>query len=580
MAEEGWSRLYREFQKWKSENGDQDVNWIRADSECIYLKFDGNTVSMTYPQDSEGIFFLSGEGSQSHTINDLNDYAVSTEGVTLTSLLNRMGSKKNLRKLAKSIGSDEGSEDDEAMEFKMDTEKLHFAENFPTHLKELENQVIAAQEIVGKETIRIYRDTGQVAITVDVQDALTVQLAYALDLDRHIPLIVTLDFSKKKFFDDGGMPQYSVSQIGKKDSFGVKFHLKEIVAAYLESHWEDRHGKTVKDIIQESIVAPPIEPKKQKTETKESSGPMDPKVSQMMELGFDPRICEKLLTKHGGNVERAIEALFSGDADALAMESDSTSNQDIQIAELTSMGFDVDRVRSALESNGWKFDAALDALISGSVTRNIALEEANAKIAQNFSRSKNFFVGIIAYVRSRLTNYTLFCIICHKRHNCKSVKPVVCCAPLCMFRYEDLKVSRSVDNCTICAFPACQGKEEMDANQEVLAAFVANKESTGMSHNILLEMYQHKYLPSHQMLDFIEKGVKEHRVKVKSVDNILRPDLVSRFERKWEEMKRKYGEVKTELAYHGTSDANVQSISTRGLLVPGKLNNGVTHATE
>jgi RNA:NAD 2'-phosphotransferase (TPT1/KptA family) len=54
---------------------------------------------------------------------------------------------------------------------------------------------------------------------------------------------------------------------------------------------------------------------------------------------------------------------------------------------------------------------------------------------------------------------------------------------------------------------------------------------------------------------------------------------VNRFEVKWEEMKRELGKVEPKLAYHGTADANIPSILQKGLLVPEKDNNGVTHAT-
>lgn len=45
---------------------------------------------------------------------------------------------------------------------------------------------------------------------------------------------------------------------------------------------------------------------------------------------------------------------------------------------------------------------------------------------------------------------------------------------------------------------------------------------------------------------------------MKHVENVLKPDLVMRFEHCWEELRRKYKtEIKPDMVYHGTSDANI-----------------------
>lgn len=72
---------------------------------------------------------------------------------------------------------------------------------------------------------------------MNLEDVLEPQLADALDLFRDIPIVVTLDFGSKKFGEEAAAPGYSVTQIGKKDSFGVKFHLKEIVGTFIEKRW-------------------------------------------------------------------------------------------------------------------------------------------------------------------------------------------------------------------------------------------------------------------------------------------------------------------------------------------------------
>ena len=65
------------------------------------------------------------------------------------------------------------------------------------------------------------------------------------------------------------------------------------------------------------------------------------------------------------------------------------------------------------------------------------------------------------------------------------------------------------------------------------------------------------------------------------IENVLKPELVARYELKWEKMRRELGDdvVKPEMVYHGTPKERLGSILVKGLLVPGK-NNSVTHATD
>ncbi len=44
------------------------------------------------------------------------------------------------------------------------------------------------------------------ALTIPLNDCITASLALALDLNQNHPIIVTLDFAKKKFFDDVSPP--------------------------------------------------------------------------------------------------------------------------------------------------------------------------------------------------------------------------------------------------------------------------------------------------------------------------------------------------------------------------------------
>ncbi len=67
-----------------------------------------------------------------------------------------------------------------------------------------------------------------------------------------------------------------------------------------------------------------------------------------------------------------------------------------------------------------------------------------------------------------------------------------------------------------------------------------------MPNNFMLEIFQHKYLPNKQVLEFVEKGILANGgsfykqiffflirlVKIVSVENILRAHLAARFEKK------------------------------------------------
>jgi len=106
---------------------------------------------------------------------------------------------------------------------------------------------------------------------------------------------------------------------------------------------------------------------------------------------------------------------------------------------------------------------------------------------------------------------------------------------------------------------------------------------SGNYQEALLEMHAHRYLPNEQVMDFIENGVKKHNVKLAKIENILKPELVARFERRWNELKLARGETlsKPQVAYHGTAENNVNSILDRGLLVPGKgEGKDVVHSTD
>jgi len=182
-------------------------------------------------------------------------------------------------------------------------------------------------------------------------------------------------------------------------------------------------------------------------------------------------------------------------------------------------------------------------------------------------------------------------MICHIKHSCKSEKPVVCCNPLCIFRYSEIlpaekKIKmQQLDRVTICPFIDCLNNvRDNNSNLSILAALsdtVALEE--GNNQEALLEMHAHRYLPNEQIIQFIDEGVKRSDVKIAKIENILKPELVVRFERRWNQLKAQRGDVlaQPQIAYHGTAETNINSILERGLLVPGVgEGHDVTHATD
>uniref|UniRef100_A0A6B2L129 PARP catalytic domain-containing protein n=1 Tax=Arcella intermedia TaxID=1963864 RepID=A0A6B2L129_9EUKA len=219
----------------------------------------------------------------------------------------------------------------------------------------------------------------------------------------------------------------------------------------------------------------------------------------------------------------------------------------------------------------------------------------------------NFGIGLVASVRKRLRNFNNYCIICHVKHSCErtSGRPVVCCEPLCLFRYSDLRVAEHLEECEVCPFLGCSAQDDiLDDNHAVKLLYPEEEKQAGIPLKKLAEMHRHKYLPQAEFKQFVDSmgasGVRAKKVEnilkadlvprfenilkadlVPRFENILKADLVPRFEKKWQELRTKYPDMKIEpvLCWHGTSDASIEGIRKLGLLVPGK-NNSVGHSND
>jgi len=193
-------------------------------------------------------------------------------------------------------------------------------------------------------------------------------------------------------------------------------------------------------------------------------------------------------------------------------------------------------------------------------------------------------MGLVVSVRKRFKYFNHYCIICHVKHSCEreSGRPVVCCEPLCLFRYSDLRMAQHLEECEVCPFLGCSSQEEELTNdqQAIKDLYPQDEAPAGIALNKLVQMHRHKYLPQSQLVEFITK-MSTQGVTARKVENIIQADLVPRFERKWQELREKYPSLNVEpkLAWHGTSDASIENIRRQGLLVPGK-DNAVGHLND
>jgi len=169
------------------------------------------------------------------------------------------------------------------------------------------------------------------------------------------------------------------------------------------------------------------------------------------------------------------------------------------------------------------------------------------------------------------------------KHSCERVsgKPVVCCEPLCLFRYSDLRLEEHLAECEVCPFLGCSAHDELVDDKEAIKLLYPQEEKqAGISLKQLVQMHRHKYLPQEELRKFVT-DMSASGVRARKVENVIQADLVPRFEKKWQDLKNKYPDTKVEpiLCWHGTSDSLIDPIRKMGLLVPGK-NNSVSHSND
>ncbi|KAL6052497.1 Low molecular weight neuronal intermediate filament [Balamuthia mandrillaris] len=499
-----------------------------------------------------------------------------------------------------------------------------------SYLIMLAAELKAAQDLCGPHQVRAC-DRSSVVITVDIVDVISSETCLALDLTKEEPIVITMEFARMLFCSSSGqddkppIPTFTTRQwtTSDKNSFGVKYHVKEIISRYIEDNWKWADtSKRLKLVHPTAFNADPS-PKSlaegsQRRNNYNNYGDEDysenayfgtsgvtvdeEALRRLQDCGFVESSCREVLASVGNNFDKALDSLLG--------MGDSVRKQEGDLFGITG-GEELDYVLDE--------DAATQAIIresllsaqqqsnkdkekeeeSGTESSTSSSSSSSSSFRGLTSTGTNLFVGLIAYLRSRLSNYTRYCMICHKKHGCSSEKPVVCCDPLCLFRYTELIPSQkkeiireSMDKITVCPFTQCEQEAHVSESEAISAVIVGQVLSSSHSssrnernHQLLLQMRRHRYLLNEDVLDFLENGVKANGVTIAKIENVIKPELVVEYEAAWAELRQKgdrtVEELRPQMAYHGTSENNIESILEKGLLVPGVgkgLN--IQHATD
>jgi len=659
--------IEKAFDSWSADNmAEEQLLWLGEEKDRVTLGFGEEEFTLTFPRKGGAASFALGAKKLMPWVADVNDF-LAKENLSLPQLFTKLQeliatSKRqiNKRKLAQSNESVDSVEDDSDDDMGLigtgveeDNYRNWYEERISSpHLKKVAAEVKAAMDLLGPGKIAT-KGNALVTITTEIEDILADTVSAALELTPNEPVLITFDFSKFWLLDESTtklpLPSFTCRQwtTSDKNSFGVKYHLKEIVTRYVEDNWkwservsELKLGSFTSDKGQKQAFLEwqkkrGKKPKTQSTTTTTTtttptSGVADQKLTEdLVAMGFKRSEATKALTTYQNHFDKALDHLFSLGASAREpekVEASSLEKVDKElVVQMKGMGFDAEVAEAALmlshnnmedaieflfanpdfkptaKKGGKGFLSSIASWIKGDpdeeLARQLQKEEENLGLSKSTestlsSGDINFFVGIIAYLRARLANFTRYCMVCHKKHSCISTKPVICCNPLCIFRYSDLlpsnkkeMIRETMDKVTICPFTDCEEVARMNKDEAISGALygACTTDSGGTTQEALLEMHSHRYLPNEQVLEFIEDGVKRNNMQIAKVENVLKAELVVEFEAAWEEMKKKRGIelARPQIAYHGTAETNINSILDRGLLVPGQGKGAdVKHATD
>ncbi|KAL6052514.1 hypothetical protein QOT17_018503 [Balamuthia mandrillaris] len=304
-----------------------------------------------------------------------------------------------------------------------------------SYLIMLAAELKAAQDLCGPHQVRAC-DRSSVVITVDIVDIISSETCLALDLTKEEPIVITMEFARMLFCSSSGqdekppIPTFTTRQwtTSDKNSFGVKYHVKEIISRYIEDNWKWADtSKRLKLVHPTAFNADPS-PKSlaegsQRRNNYNGYGDEDysenayfgttgvtvdeEALRRLQDCGFVEASCREVLASVGNNFDKALDSLLG--------MGDSVRNQEGDLFGITG-GEELDYVLDE--------DAATQAIIRESLLSaqqqqsnkdKEKEEEAGTESSTSSSSSSsssfggltstgtNLFVGLIAYLRSRLS---------------------------------------------------------------------------------------------------------------------------------------------------------------------------------
>ncbi len=458
---------------------------------------------------TEGSFFV--ESAQDARIQDLNSFLLSEQPsfFALLNRLNAVGSRKKARSLVESYGSLSASANSQS--------DMEGAENDDVWCLSPEEKAHLMAQVAGsglEDSMSVNEDLGTVVLRLEpVFVSRDFCEKFSLTEEK---IVLTLDYTTPV------SPVVKVAQFkSPRESIGIIL-LRRMVEHYFTAV---RSGAI--DELRPSTLPPTeeAEPKK----------------------GLGQRLLSGV---------QSVKEMFGGGSASEEGVADAKN-----VAIVVGMGFSRGQAVAALRAANNSVDLAVERLLEDPEAYQPAPEPGF-----------NVFAGLVSYLTDRFLTPSHFCAACHAPHRCGGNLPIICGQELCVFTFESYLGAM---DCRLCPMQDCNSGRGIDSSLALCEALRSNGGAFGISLSTLLEMHRHRYLPVAELLK-LHEALNAINYSIVEIESILNPPLCARFEHRWKELKDHHQaegsgiEVKPQLAYHGTAEANIEKIKRTGLLVPGK----------
>jgi hypothetical protein len=511
--------------------GDCFAQWKQVHANCVValekggttlgscqlvLRVAGERVEISH---TDGSFFV--EGADDARIQDLNSFLLSEQPsfFVLLDRLNAIGSRKKPRNLLESAGSLSASANSLSAscgsEMENDDVWCLSAEEKAHLLAQVSGSGI---EDCAHCVMSVNHDLGTIVLRLE-PTFVTQVFATQFELTDE-KIVVTLDYSTPV------SPVVKVAQFkSTRENIGII-----LIRRMVEHFFTALRTGTLEEL------RPVKEPEKAKEEPHKNLG---------------KRLVE-------GGLQSIKEMLGGGGISSSSYESMPDAEN---VAIVIGMGFSRGQAIAALRASKNNVDAAVERL----------LEDPDG-FQPPAEPSFNIFSGLLSYLTERFEQPSHFCAACHAPHRCGGTLPIICGREMCVFTFESYLTKM---DCRLCPIEDCNSGRGMDSSLLLCEALRSIGGAFGISLSALLEMHRHRYLPVSELLK-LHEALAAANYAIVEIESILNPPLCARFEHRWKELKEAHEaegsgiEVKPQLAYHGTAEANIEKIKRTGLLVPGK----------